>query len=186
MNRSFVAAAVLAASLSTAPLAAQGEAVAVPPADPAGDVVPGGVLPPAPTPVPDGVPEGLPGPTPGIPTGDAPAADPTLPAPAVPAPAAPATPAVPAPAPAPAIAQSFTDADVSSFARAVIAIDPIQADATLDETARQAKMGEALTSAGITVDTFNAMAVQSRTDAALKARIQTQIAAIQSAQPPAG
>lgn len=172
MNRSFVAAAVLAASLSAAPVAAQFG----PEPAPATDVVPGGVLPPPAAALPDTSPP--PGPLP-LPAGDAP-----LPAPAaVPAPAAPA----PASAiPAPPAARSFTDVDVTNFARAVIAIDPIQADATLDDAQKQARMAEALAGAGIAVDTFNAMAVQSRTDAALKARIQTQIAALQAAQPPAG
>jgi hypothetical protein len=178
-----VAAAFLAVSLSATPLAAQA-VPATPAPDPAGDVVPGAALPPPSTSLPTGDPvPALPADTP---EPDAPPAAPAVPAPSAPAPApAPAVPAAPAPAAAP-VAQNFTDADVTNFARAVIAIDPIQGDATLDETQKQAKMAQALASAGIAVDTFNAMAVQSRGDAALKTRIQTQIAALQAAQPPAG
>lgn len=190
MNRTMVAAAVLAASLTTGPVLAQGAL------DPATDAVPSPALPPAAgvdtTPAP--APEALPG----LPQGDAPLPD-TLPAPgwvppsgAVPnpAPAVPAPGAVPAPAPftpapAPPAVQVFTDIDVTNFARALLAIEPLRTDATLDETQRQAKMRDALTGAGIAVETFNSIAVQSQTDAALKTRIQTQVAALQAAQPPA-
>lgn len=185
MHRTMVAAVFLAVSLTATPLAAQG----LPPApapDPAGDVVPGGALPPPSTSLPTGDPvPALPADTP-LPFQPGAAPAPQVPSPAIPAPATPAPAAAAPAAPMPPVAAAFTDADVTNFARAVIAIDPIQADVTLDDTQKQAKMGEALASAGIEVGTFNAMAVQSRTDAALKTRIQTQIAALQAAQPPAG
>jgi hypothetical protein len=179
MHRNMVAAAAFAAFIA-APLAAQDQPVPAP--DPATDVVPGDIVPSGALP-PAALPEG--DPVPALPSDAVPPPAPNT-APAFPAPAVPA-PAVPAPAdPAPTVAQTeFTDLEVTSFARAVIAIDPIQADTALDETQRQQKMADALAGAGIEIDTFNAIVVQSRTDAALKTRVQTQIAAIQAAQPPA-
>jgi len=82
-------------------------------------------------------------------------------------------------APADAAPQAFSDTEVQGFARAVVSIEPIRADPSLDAARKQEMMQEAVIEAGISLETFNAIAAQARTDPALKARVDQEIAALQ-------
>lgn len=69
-------------------------------------------------------------------------------------------------------AASFTEEQIASFAKALNEIETIQADASLDATTKQTRMASAVETAGLDVNTFNAIATQSQTDAELQAKIQ--------------
>lgn len=111
----------------------------------------------------------------------APAPQAATPAPqaATPAPQA-ATPA----APTPAAPGSVTDAEVTTFAKAAIAVDKVTKDTTLAQADKNKKLAEVVTATGLQPDRFNAIATASGSDAALQKRIQTAIAAEQGAATP--
>jgi len=69
-------------------------------------------------------------------------------------------------------ASSFTEEQIASFAKAMSAVEAIQADASLDATAKQTQMASAVETAGLDVNTFNAIATQSQSDTELQAKIQ--------------
>ena len=72
-------------------------------------------------------------------------------------------------------ASSFTEEQIASFAKAMSAIESIQADASLDATAKQTQMASAVETAGLDVNTFNAIATQSQSDTDLQAKIQEHL-----------
>jgi hypothetical protein len=96
--------------------------------------------------------------------------------------------AAPAPAPAPQTATpapaapaTVTDAEVTSFAKAAIAVDKVNKDTAVPAADKPKKLADAVTAAGIAPERFNAIATASGTDAELQKRIQTAIVAEQQA-----
>jgi len=92
-----------------------------------------------------------------------PAAQPAAP----PAPAA-ATPAAPA---------TYSDEDVKKYATALLAVNKIQADASVAAADKPAKFGEAVVAAGIDTAKFNEMSQAMKASPELNTRIQTAAAA---------
>ncbi|ODP39650.1 DUF4168 domain-containing protein [Sphingomonas turrisvirgatae] len=101
------------------------------------------------------------------------------PAPAQAPQAAPAAPAAPG---APVTA---SDAEITSFAKAAIAVDKVNKDTALPDADKPKKLAEVVTAAGIQPTRFNEIAVASGSDAALQQRIQAAIVAEQNAAAPA-
>ena len=95
----------------------------------------------------------------------------------------PATPQAPpaAPSSSPQAGASYTDAEIQQFAKAVLAVQKIQQDATLSATDKQSKMAAAVQSAGLTPQKFNEIASASNADPALMQRIQLAASQVQSA-----
>jgi hypothetical protein len=113
-------------------------------------------------------------------------APPTTPAPdtdAPPAAAAPspqATPGSAQPAPeASASAQASTqvsDQEVDQFAQATVKVQAINADAKLDEKAKQTQMADAVKETGLDPARYNDIAKAVASDTALRTRVQTAMA----------
>jgi hypothetical protein len=102
---------------------------------------------------------------------------------AVPAPeaAAPATEAEsPAAQPgAPADAASFTDEQINDFASAMVKIQDVAADATIDDTQKQTQMVAIVQAEGLDPETFNAIGSASQSDPELQQRVQLAFASAQ-------
>jgi len=93
------------------------------------------------------------------------------------APAAAPEAAAPAPeAAAPADAASFTDEQVNSFASAMVQIQGVAQDATIDETQKQTQMVAIVQSAGLDPETFNAIGAAAQSDPELQQRVQLAFA----------
>jgi hypothetical protein len=105
-------------------------------------------------------------------TTEAPAA--TDPAAAAPAPADPAAPAQQA---------SYSDAQVDSFAQAVVKVQEIQTDATLAQDQKQEAMVTAVQEAGLDPQTYNSMSQAAKADQALLERIQIAVTEHRASQP---
>ncbi len=116
-------------------------------------------------------------------------ADPAGPPPADPAAPPPADALPPEPAPADALppepgaedpgdvsAGAFTDAEIDSFAKATVAVQEIDADATLDVQAKQEQMASAVTDAGLNPAKYNEIGQALATDTELRAKVQTAMA----------
>ncbi|WP_448663093.1 DUF4168 domain-containing protein [Sphingomonas sp. CJ20] len=98
-------------------------------------------------------------------------------------PTTPATPASPtmeaAPAaPAPTTPAPVSDAEVTQFASAALAVTKVQADAAVPAADKNAKSVEAITAAGIDPVRFNEISQAMRDDPALNQRIQKAAAAL--------
>ena len=106
------------------------------------------------------------------PPADQSAAQPAQPSAAAP----PATPATDAAAPAAGANTQVSDTEVDSFAKATVAVQKINADAKLDEKAKQTKMAEAVKSAGLEPARYNDIGKAVSSDPALLAKIQTAMA----------
>lgn len=89
-------------------------------------------------------------------------------------------PATPAAAPAP-----VSDAEVTMFAKAAIAVDKITKDTNIPAADKGKALADAVVGSGIQPERFNEIANASGTDAALQQRIQTALAAEQNASPTA-
>ncbi len=99
------------------------------------------------------------------------------PAASAPAPADPAQPSANAQAQMGAQAQTdFTDTQIGNYAKAATKIRGVQQDATMEDSAKQAKMMEIVTTSGLEPATFNAISRQMQTDAELKEKVQLAIA----------
>lgn len=102
--------------------------------------------------------------------------------------AMPSTTAPQAAAPAPAAPQTasgpITDAEVTSFAKAVVALDPIQKDAALAEPEKQAKMAAKVQESGLEPAKFNQIAQTAQSDPALQTKVQAAIQAQAGAAAP--
>jgi hypothetical protein len=72
----------------------------------------------------------------------------------------------------------YSDEQVRQYLKASIAVNAINADASVAAADKPAKMLEAVTAEGIDPRLFNAIAEASRTDAALQQRLQTAMASI--------
>lgn len=97
-----------------------------------------------------------------------------------PAPADPAMQAAPAPDAAPQAttpAAPVADAEISSFAKAMVAIDAVQKDATLAPEQKQEQMASKVQAAGLEPQRFNEIGQAIQGDPALQTRIQTAIQA---------
>lgn len=77
-----------------------------------------------------------------------------------------------APAEQAAPASSFSDADIQAYAGVAAKINQIQAEAGLSETDKQAQMASAVQSSGLDVAKFNAITEASKTDTALREKLQ--------------
>lgn len=119
---------------------------------------------------------------------DAPAAQ-TAPAQTAPAPAA--TPAASASGTAgaglaeTAAPTAVTDAEITQFATAALAVNKIQADTSVAEADRQPKLVAAITAAGLTAERFNAISQAMQADPALNKKIQAAAATAQGSTAPA-
>ena len=105
----------------------------------------------------------------------APAAQPA--AAATPAPAA--QPAAPA-APAATAAVSYSDEDIQKYAVALLAVNKIQADASVADADKPAKYGEAVAAAGIDPAKFNEITTAMGTTPDLNQRVQAAAAKLQT------
>jgi hypothetical protein len=86
--------------------------------------------------------------------------------------------AAPATTPAPqASATAVTDTEVTSYATAATKVQAIATDAALDQAAKQQQMAAAVTASGLEPARFNEISTAINTDAELRARIQTALAA---------
>jgi hypothetical protein len=93
------------------------------------------------------------------------------------APAAPADPATPTQE------ASYSDAQVDSFAQAVVKVQKIQADATLAQDQKQEAMVTAVQEAGLDPQTYNSMSQAAKADQALLERIQIAVTEHRTGQP---
>ena len=96
--------------------------------------------------------------------------------PASPAPEAAPPSASAAPDASAAATTAVSDSEVDTFAKATVAVQKINADANLDATAKQAKMAEAVKSAGIEPARYNEIGKAIASDTALRAKVQTAMA----------
>lgn len=94
----------------------------------------------------------------------------------------PAQPAAPAQT-APAAPAPVTDAEVTQFATAALAVEKVRKDATIADTDKNTKMAEAVTATGLDPNRFNAIGQAMQADPALNKRIQTAAAAQLPATP---
>lgn len=77
-----------------------------------------------------------------------------------------------APADKAAPASSFSDADIKAYAGVALKINKIQADAALSEADKQKQMAAAVQDSGMDVAKFNAITEASKSDPALKQKLQ--------------
>ena len=110
----------------------------------------------------------------------APAQPDTAPPPGTPAPDADAPPAASAATPdTSAGAQSSTqvsDQEVDQFAQATVKVQAINADTSLDDTAKQTQMADAVKATGLDAARYNEIGQAIATDSALRERVQTAMA----------
>lgn len=97
-------------------------------------------------------------------------------------PAQPATPAQTTPAPTAAPAP-VSDAEVTQFATAALAVEKVRKDATVADADKNAKMADAVKAAGLEATRFNEIGQAMQADPALNKRIQTAAAAQMPATP---
>lgn len=91
--------------------------------------------------------------------------------------AAPPPPAASQPAPeGPAAQQNYSDAQVDSFAQAVVKVQEIQADATIEQEAKQTAMVAAVQESGLDPQTYNSISQAAQEDPQLLERIQLAVA----------
>jgi hypothetical protein len=77
---------------------------------------------------------------------------------------------------APAQQESYSDAQVESFADAVVNVQEIQTDATLDQEQKQTAMVAAVQEAGLDPQTYNSISQAAQSDEQLLERIQLAVA----------
>lgn len=94
-----------------------------------------------------------------------------------------ATPA--APGTTGAAAAPITDAEVTQFASAALAVEKIRNDATVPEASKNDRYVAAIRDSGLTAVRFNHIATSMQTDQELNSRIQKAGAELQQAQAPA-
>ncbi|GAA0736351.1 DUF4168 domain-containing protein [Sphingomonas japonica] len=79
---------------------------------------------------------------------------------------------------APAVsAASITDAEVTQFAKAVVALDAIQKDTTIPAEQKQTQMAAKVQEQGLEPAKFNAIAQTAQTDTTLQGKVQAAIQA---------
>ena len=93
--------------------------------------------------------------------------------------AAPAGTAAPAAQPA-AVAATYSDEEVQKYAVALLAVNKIQADASVADADKPAKYGEAVTAAGIESAKFNEISEAMRSTPDLNQRVQAAAAKLQT------
>jgi hypothetical protein len=99
-------------------------------------------------------------------------------------PAQPATPAQAAPAPTtPAAPATVTDAEVTQFATAALAVEKVRKDTTIADADKNTKMADAVKMAGLDPNRFNEIGQAMQADPALNKKIQAAAAAQQPATP---
>lgn len=72
--------------------------------------------------------------------------------------------------------ESYSDTQVDSFAKAVISVQEIQTNATLDQEQKQEAMVAAVEEAGLDPQTYNSISQAAQTDQQLLERIQLAVA----------
>ncbi|AKH42949.1 hypothetical protein FHS61_003143 [Altererythrobacter atlanticus] len=85
-----------------------------------------------------------------------------------------------APAPAPAApapgATDFTDQQIDGFAEAVVQIQDVAADTTLEQADKKSRMAAIVDEAGLDPQTFNAISKAVQSDTELQQKVQMAIA----------
>lgn len=71
---------------------------------------------------------------------------------------------------------SFTDAEIDSFAKATVEVQKIDADTSIDASAKQEQMAAAVTDAGLDPAKYNEIGQALATDPELRAKVQTAMA----------
>lgn len=99
--------------------------------------------------------------------------------------AQPAAPASPAPQAAPAAPAPVTPVEIKQFAKAAIAADKVNKDATIPAAEKPKQLAAAVAGAGLQPERFNQIAEATQTDPAIQQQVQAAIVAEQQAQPPA-
>mgnify|MGYP001248600531 CR=1 FL=1 len=77
---------------------------------------------------------------------------------------------------APGAAASFTDEQINDFASAMVKIQEVAADATIDDTQKQTQMVAIVQAEGLDPETFNAIGSASQSDPELQQRVQIAFA----------
>ena len=77
---------------------------------------------------------------------------------------------------APAEAGSFTDEQINNFASAMVQIQGVAQDATIDDTQKQTQMVAIVQAKGLDPQTFNAIGAAAQSDPALQQRLQLAFA----------
>jgi hypothetical protein len=77
---------------------------------------------------------------------------------------------------APAQPTEFTDQQIDSFGQAIVKIQDVSADATLDETQKQERMVAIVQEEGLDPQTFNAIGSAAQSDPELQQRVQLALA----------
>jgi len=94
------------------------------------------------------------------------------------------TPAQTSPAPAtPAAPATVTDAEVTQFATAALAVEKVRKDTTIAEADKNTKMADAVKAAGLDPNRFNEIGQAMQADPALNKKIQAAAAAQAPATP---
>jgi hypothetical protein len=70
-----------------------------------------------------------------------------------------------------------TDAEVQSYAKAAVKVQTINADAALDDAAKQQQMVAAVSESGLAPERFNEISSAIESDTTLRAKVQTAMAA---------
>lgn len=112
---------------------------------------------------------------------DAPAPEADVPADAAPADPGPPAPSAPEPAdPAAdagaATADSVSDADIDSFAKATVKLQAIQADTSIADDQKQSQMQAAVTESGLDPAKYNEIGKAAQADPALRDKVRTAMA----------
>jgi hypothetical protein len=128
--------------------------------------------------------------TPAQPDASPPPANPAPDSDAPPAPGAEAPPPAAAPGPdagaTAATSVQVSDAEVDQFAKATVQVQEIDADTTLDASAKQTQMAAAVKDAGLDPARYNEIAKAIPTDDALRSKVQVAMAKYAKASPTKG
>lgn len=86
-------------------------------------------------------------------------------------------------APADPAAATFTEDQIQSYASALVKIQEVGADATLDDAGKQAKMVAIVNEVGLDPQTFNAIGQATQTNPDIQSKVQAAVSTAQSTQP---
>ncbi|MFC4254202.1 DUF4168 domain-containing protein [Altererythrobacter xixiisoli] len=86
-------------------------------------------------------------------------------------------------APADPAAATFTEDQIQSYASALVKIQEVSGDATLDDAGKQAKMVAIVNEVGLDPQTFNAIGQATQTNPDIQSKVQAAVSTAQSTQP---
>ncbi len=75
---------------------------------------------------------------------------------------------------------SFTEDQIQSYAAALVQIQAVSGDATLDDAGKQAKMASIVTEVGLDPQTFNAIGQATQTNPEVRQQVQAAVSTAQS------